>query len=286
MSLFKTVSRFALLGMLAMGATACASVTTLPSENQPMHQGPAAQVIDMKTPYDEMLQCFADELPRNVPMLTMAVGHIGDETGKVDVGAGGNGAFVTQGAGDMVQSALMQTGRVKIVNRRDPRVMQLEHQMGMSKAAWVPADYHITGSINSLDFIPGGGIDVTVSGVGPKYRQYRMIVGLDLFLTHTATSQVVSGASIQKQIVADDMGLGIGRFFGDTLVAIDLGQQRREAVHFALRGMLKLATVEMLEKAYRQTGKYTGNCRAEIEQAREAERQQMAAVAQDDLAEE
>ena len=55
---------------------------------------------------------------------------------------------------------------------------------------------------------------------------------------------------MQKQIVATDMGLGVGRFFGTTLVSIDIGEQRREAVHVALRGMLKMATFELLENLH------------------------------------
>ena len=36
-----------------------------------------------------------------------------------------SGKFVTQGAGDIVQSALFQAGTT-VVNRRDPRIMETE----------------------------------------------------------------------------------------------------------------------------------------------------------------
>jgi len=97
-----------------------------------------------------------------------------------------------------------------------------------------------------LDFIPGGGFEAQIAGVGPRYRQYRIVVGLDLSLTETRTGRIVANVPLQKQIVASEAGFGVGRFFGDTLVSLDMGTQRREAVSFALRQMLNLATYELL----------------------------------------
>ena len=53
-----------------------------------------------------------------------------------------------------------------------------------------------------------------------------------------------------KPIVADEMGAGVGRFFGTTLISIDIGKQKREAVHFATRNMLKLAVYELISSLY------------------------------------
>jgi len=51
---------------------------------------------------------------------------------------------------------------------------------------------------------------------------------------------------VQKQIFSREMGASVGRFFGETLVSLELGGQKREAVHFALRQMLSLATFELI----------------------------------------
>lgn len=77
-----------------------------------------------------------------------------------------------------------------------------------------------------------------------------MLIGMDLFLTDTRTSEVVAHSSIFKQVVADEIGANIGRFFGNILVAVDMGEQHREAVHFALRNMLKMAVYEMMTDLY------------------------------------
>jgi len=57
---------------------------------------------------------------------------------------------------------------------------------------------------------------------------------------------VLANVPLQKQIVASDEGFGVGRFFGTTLVSLDMGNRNREALHFVMRQMLNLATFEML----------------------------------------
>lgn len=237
----KLVLGFSLL-ILGSG---CAAATPY-KENMKLTEGPKP-VSQILTPYDSLLSCLSSTYLGKKARI--GVGAVSDETGKFSISDNGNGKYVTQAAGDIVQSALLQSHIVKVVNRRDPRVMKLEAAFGR-KLQWIPSDFHITGSINSLDFLPGGGIDASVYGVGAKYRQHRMLIGMDLFLTNTRTSEVVSHSSIFKQVVADEIGANIGRFFGDILVAVDMGEQHREAVHFALRNMLKLAVYEMLADLY------------------------------------
>ena len=237
----KYLGAFALLVL----GTGCAATTPF-EQDMALTHGPKA-VTQINTPYDSLLACLSDTYKGK--QARIGVGAVSDETGKFSISDTGNGKFVTQAAGDIVQSALLQSRLAKVVNRRDPRVMKLEASFG-GKVSWMSSDYHITGSINSLDFLPGGGIDANVYGAGAKYRQHRMLIGLDLFMTNTRTSEVVAHSSVFKQIVADEMGGNVGRFFGTTLVLIDLGEQRREAVHFALRNMLKMAVYEMLTDLY------------------------------------
>lgn len=253
-----------LLNMGCMGATHY-------SQNMPHIEGPKA-VTSIETPYDDLLTCLKTAYQGK--KYSIGVGAISDETGKFSIGDSGNGKFVTQGAGDIVQSALHQSGIVRVVNRRDPRVMDMEAKHGR-QMRWLASDFHITGSINSLDFLPGGGVDVNVYGVGAKYRQYRMLVGMDIALTNTVSSEVVSIAPIFKQIVADDMNAGVGRFFGNTLVSIDIGQQNREAVHFATRNMLKLAVYKLLSDLY---GVQNNGCGAIIEEVKGVEDKQSVAL--------
>src|SRR5690625_150468 len=242
--------RPALVGAALFGLAGCAGGTgvEMPVKNAPMVQGPPVQ--DIVTPYDEALMCLDGQINRN---FTFAVGAVLDQTGKEQLTDGGAGRFITQGAGDIIQSALFKAGTT-LVNRRDPRVIVSEIQWGLrDPSSLLPAAFHITGSINSLDFIPGSGFDVSISGIGPRYRQHRILVGLDLAVTETSTGRIVANVPLQKQVYAEEFGIGVGRFFGDTLVSLDVGGQNREALHFALREMLNLATVELLTQMMPET---------------------------------
>ncbi|MCT8091114.1 HfaB protein, partial [Acinetobacter sp. C_4_1] len=129
------------------------------------------------------------------------------------------------------------------------RIIESEAKWGIRDPRQIQAsDYYVTGSINSLDFIPGGGVDMQIGGVGPNYSQTRIMVGLDLSLTDTRSSKVVANVSLQKQIAAQDYGLSAGRFAGHTLLNIQLGKGEREATNFALRQMLNLGTFELLSQ--------------------------------------
>jgi len=149
----------------------------------------------------------------------------------------------------MMQTMLLHAGAEKVMNRRDPRPVILEAKWGKRDMKKVQVmDYYLTGSINTLDFIPGAAAEVTVAGIGPRYRQSRALVGLDLHLTRADTTEVVGAVNISKQIFAEEMGFGIGRFFGTTLVDFDLGSGNREPLQLSLRSMLQYGLYEILKQ--------------------------------------
>lgn len=230
-----------------------------PSNQKPVSLVQGPPITDIFTPFDMALSCLKGQLRNDV---SFSVGAILDQTGKDVVTNGGSGKMVTQGAGDMVQSALFQAG-VSLMNRRDPRIIESEAKWGIRDPRQIQAsDYYVTGSINSLDFIPGGGFDMQIAGVGPNYSQTRIMVGLDLSLTDTRSSKVVGNVSLQKQIAAQDYGLSAGRFAGRTLLNIQIGKGEREATNFALRQMLNLATFELLSQVVPPA--VFESCRAQI----------------------
>ena len=239
----KNISSVSAVLVLTQILTGCTGLASSNKKPVTLVQGPP--ITDIFTPFDMALSCLKGQLRHDV---NFSVGAILDRTWKDLVTDGGTGKMVTQGAGDMVQSALFQAG-VSLLNRRDPRIIESEAKWGIRDPRNIQAsDYYVTGSINSLDFIPGGGLDMQIAGVGPSYSQTRIMVGLDLSLTDTRTSRVVANVSLQKQIVAQDYGINAGRFAGHTLLNIQIGKGEREATNFALRQMLNLATFELLSQ--------------------------------------
>jgi curli biogenesis system outer membrane secretion channel CsgG len=232
----------ALLTLLSACSTTRGGMAVPREANEPLVKGPA--VMDVVTPFDRALSCLDGRI--NKEALRFSVGAIVDATGKEQVTDGGSGKFVTQGAGDIVQSALFLAGAT-VVNRRDPRVIENEVKWGLLDTKKQEfSTFFITGSINSLDFLPGSGFDVQIAGVGPRYRQNRILVGLDLSLTETRSGKIVANVPLQKQVVATEDGFGVGRFFGNTLISLDVGGKEREALNLVLRQMLNLATFELL----------------------------------------
>jgi len=240
----------AILFKYSLGAVLLASVSacgitqdafTPVTRNIDMPDGPPVEEI--VTNFDEALQCLQGHLPEQV---TFGVGQVVDATGRESYSDGATGRFVSQGAAEMVQSAMFRAG-ASVVNRRDPAILVTETQWGIRDIQrQLPVNFFISGSINSLDFIPGGGASVAVAGVGPRYRQNRILVGLDLSLTDAFTGRILASIPLQRQIFSQEVGMSVGRFFGDTLVSLDAGGQQREAVNFVLRQMLNLATFELL----------------------------------------
>ncbi|HEY6919578.1 MAG TPA: CsgG/HfaB family protein [Tabrizicola sp.] len=216
-------------------------------------------ISDVRTGFDDALGCLRGKIPKGV---VFAVGQVTDATGKENFSDGGAGKYVTQGAGEIVQSALFRAG-VSVVNRRDSSITINEANWGIRDIKrQVPVNFYISGSINSLDCIPGGGGIATVAGIGPRYRQNRILIALDLSLTDAFTGRVVASVPLQKQIFASELGVGVNNFFGSTLVQLDAGGMHREAMHFALRQMLHLATFELIGQIMEP--EVYASCRAQI----------------------
>ena len=262
---------YPLFGILVL-LTSCGSFGTNIEIDETLVQGPP--IKDIVTPFDQALICLKGRISRNV---TFGVGAILDQTGKEQFTEGGAGKFITQGAGDIVQSALFKSG-VTVLNRRDPRIMDTELKWGLrNKSDIVRSNFFLTGSINTLDFLPGGGAYISASGGGPEYRHHRILVGLDLSLTETKTGRIVANVPLQKQIVASENRLGLARFFGDVLVEIDIGNSYREPLQYAVRQMLNLATFELLAQvmspeSYADCREGISNAHGNLENSKSAKR--------------
>lgn len=246
--------------LLVLSTAACAPPREMfasRGENVKLLEGPP--IADVRTGFDDALNCLRGKIPSGV---VFGVGQVLDATGKENFSEGGAGKYVTQGAGEIVQSALFRAG-VSVVNRRDSSVTINEANWGIRDIKrQVPVNFYISGSINSLDFIPGGGGIATVAGIGPRYRQSRILIALDLSLTDAFTGRVVASVPLQKQIFTSEIGVGTNNFFGTTLVQLDAGGMHREAMHFALRQMLHLSTFELLGQIM-EPDVYSG-CRGQI----------------------
>jgi curli biogenesis system outer membrane secretion channel CsgG len=204
-----------------------------------------ASVQSISTPYNDLISCV--KIQKALPG-AWAVGEISDATGKYSSSTvGAAGRFISQGAGDMMQTILHKAGAQRILNRRDSKPVVMETRWGARKLDKVMvSDFYVTGSINTLDFLPGASADLSIAGIGPRYRQHRVVVGLDLHLTDAVTTEVIAAVNVSKQIFTEEAGIGIGKFFGTTFVNFDLSAGNREPLQLSLRSMLQFGLYEML----------------------------------------
>lgn len=239
-------------------ASACLSTVLLTSacavtpreQSIPTPPGPPI-VSNLVTPFDEALQCLADTTPKATrKKMILGVGEIADLTGKEQMTDGGSGKFVSQGLGDVLQSALVEAGAV-VVNRRDMRVLVFDRDRAKLPYGIVPTTHHFTGSINRLDFFPGGALQVGVDGISGGVRQYRVMVGMNIALTDTRTGEVQKVEALDKQVVGDEVKAGVGRFFGSSLVEVGATAGSREPLQFVGGQMVKLAGYNILKDIWK-----------------------------------
>lgn len=237
----------------------------------PILNGPG--ITANRTPIDDALACFGSTLRRaGKAGVGIAVGEVRDFTGRVtDL----EGAQITQGGGLMVYSALGKMGgAVRMHERLDPRVGEVElvwtdrRQLGdgrrhraqvgqqQQEVPWIPyyggsirrSDYFIVGGITELNqTISSGGIELALNMVGGRARYMVINVAADLRIVNTNTLVVERTITLQKQIVGFEVGADVFRFFGSRLVDLNTGIRTLEPVQLAVRAVLELATMELVE---------------------------------------
>lgn len=222
------------------------------------------------TPLDPAFVCLAQSIrDKKQPLLGISVGDVKDYTGKFSQS---EGSTITQGGSLMIYSALGKLGDVvQLQERFDTRIAELElaytdrrqlgdgrtYSMEAGKPAvpWVPyfggsilrSTYYIVGGITELNYnIASGGAEVFVSGVGGRARTFTMNVGVDLRIVDTRSLVVVKTISLQKQIVGDEVGVGIYRFFGNQLLDINVGVKNQEPLQLGVRTTIEHGVIELI----------------------------------------
>lgn len=222
------------------------------------------------TPLEPAFGCLADIMRhRRLPPLGIAVGDVKDYTGKYSQNEGN---AITQGGALMIYSALGKMGDViQLQERFDTRIAELElaytdrrqlgdgrqHQVEQGKPAvpWVPyfggsilrSNYYIVGGITELNYnITSTGAELFVSGVGAKKRNFTMNIGVDLRVVDTRSLIVQKTVSLQKQIIGEEIGVGIYRFFGDYLMDLNAGAKNQEPLQLGVRTAIEHGVIELV----------------------------------------
>jgi curli production assembly/transport component CsgG/holdfast attachment protein HfaB len=239
-----------------------------------------APVTANPTPYSAALVCLGDYArSHNLPSPRIAVGRIGDYTGKDDPDGGRK---ITQGASLMAISALAKSG-ARLVERYDTSVSELELKYANNKlitdagqatpgkpgpyrritAGQVDgSDYYLVGGVTEFNYnIRSAGVNAAALSLGSSGASgslggqlYVMNVGLDLRLVDTRTLEVVDVVSYQKQIIARQVSAGFYKIVGPATVDAALGEGGLEPIQLAVRSVIERAALEMMSRLYGAPG--------------------------------
>jgi curli production assembly/transport component CsgG/holdfast attachment protein HfaB len=212
-------------------------------------------VTSNETPYSRCLRSLASVPGTNLP--TFSVGEVADKTGQLQSEVGtAYSTVLTQGASEMVMSALYKTDKVRLAERFDLRVPLAEMKMadqglinrGKPLRGSIPgSDFVVVGAITELNYnIVSEGAQLAVSGIGAGARTVIINVGLDLRVVDTKTFEVKYVSSLQKQIYGYEVSANVFRFFGSRLVEFDAGRIQNEPLQLGVRSVIEMAVYQIM----------------------------------------
>ncbi len=258
------------LACASLGLVGCASVPSkqIAPDEAPVVTGSAPR--RNFTPNEAAFACMAKSIQqKNKPPVGVAVGDVKDYTGRY---SSTEGSAITQGGSLMVYSALGKLGGAVLIQERfDTRIAELElaytdkrqlgdgrtHtvEQGKPNVPWIPyfggsiikSNFYIVGGITELNYnIASSGFEVGVGGVGGKRRTYTMNIGVDLRIVDTRSLLVHKTISLQKQLIGQEVGAGVYRFFGNDLVDINVGSKSQEPLQLGVRTTIEHGVMELL----------------------------------------
>jgi len=242
------------MAIALMTMTACAnnSPRMFGSENgvEPLFSFP---VTDNRTPYSSCLASLA-HLQGYSKLPTISVGEVADKTGTFE--REGLSRELTQGATEMVMSALFKTGKARLQERWDVRVPMAEMKLASqnmlvgrnySDYKINASDFVIVGAITELNYnIISGGVGLGISGIGASTRAVVINVALDLRVINPLTFEVPYITSLQKQIYGVEVDANVFRFFGTELVEFEAGGIRNEPLQLGVRSVVEMAVYQIM----------------------------------------
>lgn len=259
-----------LLIFVAALLSGCAS--TSPNWDLNRQNSPAPGLA--KSPLDSALVCVAGHkpIPEDVPKI--GIGTITNSTGIYDYE--GQGGYLPTDAGHMFTTALKDAG-FRVVLREGSTIAMAEWELNYSmkkvlgdgkmhviydlaqnRETEIPyrvvgagtllgSDLLLVGSINRLDFdTSSGGVEIYVNGYEIGRRSYSALVGMDLALVDTRTTEVIWAETFSKEYFGIENKAGVFKFEGNSnLVDVNFGVQSNDPLHAGLQDMVNFAAFDM-----------------------------------------
>ena len=271
--------RLTALLIAASLAGGCGSMRPVPND-QPIAPLAGPAPVRGSTQVDAALRCLAEHFPRDVD-LRLSVNDLTDGTGATLSGDSLSRAL-TQRPDVMMTIGLAKTG-VRMVNRSSTGVAEWELRQAMQKyigdgrafvdpqtqkpvpyrpvlaGALLGSTHYVSGALSELNWNVSSQVaEAGVGGFTIGARSYRISMAADLIVTRTRSTEIVIARSYSKQLVGQETGAGLFRFFDvgsgssnwgpKEVFEFNVGKQANEPVQTAVRWMLETAAYDIVSE--------------------------------------
>ncbi|MFW6001407.1 MAG: CsgG/HfaB family protein [Halanaerobium sp.] len=195
-------------------------------------------------------------LPEREDKPAVAVYRITDRTGQVKNNTGS--AVVTQGATDMMITALKRSRQFKVLDRTNfgdfmneqnlKTNERLAFDQGPDIGEMTGANYIIEGSITEYQVDRStGGVGLNIGGVGGNREYAKATTAVDIRLLDSTTGEVIWSESLKGEIEGKKVGLQAFSFMGNNIVEFETGQGKQEVINLVIRTLLEESVYKIYE---------------------------------------
>ena len=193
--------------------------------------------------------------PADADKPSIAIYNIADRTGqRQETGS----SVVTQGATDMLITALARSRQFKVLDRTslgdfmNEQQLQAEDRLasgeGPNVGQMTGADYIINGAITEYQVDKtSGGLGISIGGLGGTKEKAVAKTAIDLRVVDTTTAEVVWARSLKDEIEGERVGLQAFSFMGDNIVEFETGEGKQEVINLVVRTLLEEAVFEIAQ---------------------------------------
>jgi curli production assembly/transport component CsgG len=195
-------------------------------------------------------------IPEREDKPAVAVYIVADRTGKID---DDGSAVVTQGATDMMITALKRSRQFKVLDRVNFGDFMNEQNLktndrlagneGPGIGEMTGADYIIQGAITEYQVDRNtGGIGLNIGGVGGTKEYARATTAVDIRILDSTTGEVVWSESLKGEIEGERVGVQAFSFMGNNIVEFETGRGKQEVINLIVRTLLEEAVFKIYQQ--------------------------------------
>lgn len=197
-------------------------------------------------------------LPESKERIPIAVYSITDSTGQYKTNDGASSTVVTQGATEMLITALQRSRQFITLDR--VRLGDLMNEQNLVSNGRIKVNgalelgvltgtkYMITGSITEYQVNKEtGGFGLVIAGKGGSQEYARASVALDIRVIHLSSGEVIWAESLVGEIIGEKVGLQLFSFLGKNIVEFETGSGKQQVINLVVRTLLEEAVFKLVQ---------------------------------------